>query len=119
MRATVAARVRTRSRDEWVEAFAGLDACFTPVLAPLEAPSHPQHVARGVYTEVGGLTQVGPVPRFSRTPGRIARSGSHPGQDTTELLGAWGFDDQTLGDLLDRGVLQQTPVTEEGDGRAR
>jgi alpha-methylacyl-CoA racemase len=108
MRRRVAERVRTRTRDEWVEAFAALDACFAPVLAPLEAPDHPHHVARGTYTEVGGLTQVAPVPRFSRTPGRLARSGSHPGQETEALLTAWGFDRETLQDLLDRGVVQQS-----------
>ena len=68
----VADRVRTRTRDEWVEAFAGLDACFAPVLGPLEAPGHPHHVARGTYTEVGGLQQVAPMPRFSRTPGGLS-----------------------------------------------
>jgi alpha-methylacyl-CoA racemase len=99
--------VRTRTRDAWVAIFAGLDACFAPVLAPLEAPTHPQHVARGAYVEVGGLAQVAPVPRLSRTPGRVARSGSHPGQDTGDMLGSWGFDEGARADLLERGVIQQ------------
>ena len=107
MRRKVADRVRTRTRDAWVAIFAGLDACFAPVLAPLEAPTHPQHVARGAYVEVGGLAQVAPVPRLSRTPGRVARSGSHPGQDTGDLLGSWGFDEVARADLLERGVVQQ------------
>jgi alpha-methylacyl-CoA racemase len=111
MRQKVADRVRTRTRDDWVKVFADLDACFAPVLAPLEAPQHPHHVARGAYTEVGGLTQVAPVPRFSRTPGQGARPGSHPGQHTSEMLAAWGFDEGTLGDLLSRGVVQQNGET--------
>jgi alpha-methylacyl-CoA racemase len=107
MRRKVADRVRMRSRDEWVATFAGLDACFAPVLQPLEAPHHPQHVARGAYVEVGGLQQVAPVPRLSRTPGSVARPGSHPGQATREVLGSWGFDTAALEDLLARGVVQQ------------
>jgi alpha-methylacyl-CoA racemase len=107
MRDKVAERVRTRTRDEWVATFADLDACFAPVLPPLEAPNHPHHVARGTYAKVGGLIQVAPVPHLSRTPGRIARPGSHPGQDTEEMLTAWGFDDDSLRDLLARGVVQQ------------
>jgi alpha-methylacyl-CoA racemase len=107
MRRRVAERVHTRTRDEWVHTFADLDGCFAPVLSPLDAPDHPHHVARHTFTEVGGLTQVGPMPRLSRTPGRIVRPGSHPGRNTTEQLAAWGFDEATLGDLLDRGVVQQ------------
>jgi alpha-methylacyl-CoA racemase len=111
MRQKVADRVRTRTRDEWVKSFADLDACFAPVLAPLEAFHHPHHVARGAHTEVGGLTQVAPVPHLSRTPGQVARPGSHPGQHTSEMLAEWGFDETTLGDLLDRGVVQQNSDT--------
>jgi len=107
MRRQVADRVRSRTRDAWVATFAGLDACFAPVLAPLEAPAHPQHAARGAYVEVGGLQQVAPVPRLSRTPGRVVRSGSHPGQDTGDMLGSWGFDEGARADLLERGVIQQ------------
>jgi alpha-methylacyl-CoA racemase len=111
MRQKVADRVRTRTRDEWVAVFADLDACFAPVLPPLEAPRHPHHVARGAYTDVGGLTQVAPVPHFSRTPGQVSRPGSHPGQHSAEMLAEWGFDETTLGDLLDRGVVQQNGET--------
>jgi alpha-methylacyl-CoA racemase len=111
MRRKVADRVRTRTREEWVAIFSDLDACFAPVLPPLEAPLHPHHVARGAYTEVGGLTQVAPVPRFSRTPGKVTRPGSHPGQHTTEMLSSWGFDEGTLSDLLQRSVVQQNDET--------
>ena len=47
------------------------------------------------------------MPRLSRTPGRIARPGSHPGRDTTEELAAWGFDEATLlglGDTYERAT---------------
>jgi alpha-methylacyl-CoA racemase len=108
MRAKVADRVRAHTRDEWVATFADLDACFAPVLQPLEARNHPQHAARRAYVEVGGLQQVAPVPRLSRTPGRVVRPGSHPGQHTREMLGSWGFDEIAQEDLLGRGVVQQS-----------
>ena len=79
MRQKVAERVRTRTKDEWVATFAELDACFAPVLPPLDAPQHPQHVARGAYTEVGGLTQVAPVPRLSPHPGKGGPAGQPSG----------------------------------------
>jgi alpha-methylacyl-CoA racemase len=111
LRQKVGERVRTRTRDEWASVFADLDACFAPVLAPLEAFQHPHHVARGAYTEMGGLTQVAPVPHFSRTPGQVARPGSHPGQHTSEMLTSWGFDEESVGELLVRGVVQQNSET--------
>lgn len=56
-----------RPRDEWVTAFAGLDACVTPVLAFGEVPDDPQIAARATVVEHGGVIQATPAPRFSRT----------------------------------------------------
>jgi alpha-methylacyl-CoA racemase len=58
----------SRSRDEWAEEFAGIDACVTPVLTPWEASGHPHNIARGTFTKVAGHVQPAPAPRFSRTP---------------------------------------------------
>ena len=63
--AAITGRMATRSRDEWVAAFAGVDACLTPVLTLEEAPRHEQARARGAFTEVGGVTLPSPAPRFS------------------------------------------------------
>lgn len=105
MRERVAERVRAHDRSHWENVFASLDACFTPVLRPLEATHHPHHAARGTYVEVGGLRQVGPVPRFSRTPGRVTRPGSHPGQGSRVVLEEWGFSDEAVSSLLEQGVV--------------
>lgn len=70
LRATIAARFRTRTRDEWEKEFEGRDACVTPVLTPAEAAYHPHAVARASFVDVDGVVQPGPAPRFSRTPGR-------------------------------------------------
>ena len=42
MRERFAAIFRTRTRDDWVRAAAGRDACLSPVLTIDEAPQHPQ-----------------------------------------------------------------------------
>ncbi|MBE0548658.1 MAG: CoA transferase, partial [Rubrivivax sp.] len=57
----------TRTRAQWCALLEGSDACFAPVLAPLEAPQHAQHAARGAFVEIDGITQPAPVPRFSAT----------------------------------------------------
>ena len=62
---------RTKTVDEWCALLEGTDACFAPVVALKDASDHPHMAQRGVYVEHGGLKQVAPVPRFSRTPGAI------------------------------------------------
>lgn len=87
----VAAVVRTRTRDEWEAAFAGVDACVAPVLEPGEAPEHPHNQARGTFLEVNGVPQPAPAPRFSRTPGTVDALPCHPGQHTEEILEELGL----------------------------
>jgi alpha-methylacyl-CoA racemase len=68
MKERLAAIFRTRTRDEWVAAFAGREVCFAPVLRMREAPTHPHNVARGVFVDIDGVPPPAPAPRFSRTP---------------------------------------------------
>ena len=63
----IAAVFAERSRDAWAEAFAGSDACVTPVLTPGEAVLHPANQARHAHLDVSGQWQPAPAPRF-RTP---------------------------------------------------
>ena len=69
----------------------GTDACFAPVLEPDEAPDHPHNRARGTFTEVAGVVQPAPAPRFSRTVPEVAGPPPGPGQHTDEALADWGF----------------------------
>lgn len=68
MRAAFAARIATKTRDEWDAVFAGTDACVAPVLSLAEAPAHPHNAARGAFGETGGALQPAAAPRFSHTP---------------------------------------------------
>jgi len=62
---------KTKTRDEWCALLEGSDVCFAPVLEFEEATEHPHMRARNVFVREFGLTQPGPAPRFSRTPGAI------------------------------------------------
>jgi alpha-methylacyl-CoA racemase len=74
LRERIAATVRTRTRDGWVEHFEPLEACIAPALRPEEAPSHPHAVARAMFvTDPDGRPEPAPAPRFSRTPGSVRR----------------------------------------------
>jgi alpha-methylacyl-CoA racemase len=78
----------SRTRDEWAAIFAGLDACTTPVLSWSEAPDHPQITARQTLITANGVTQVAPVPRFSRTSAQLPGPMSDA-VDVGEVLDDW------------------------------
>jgi alpha-methylacyl-CoA racemase len=100
-----AALFRTRTRDDWCALLEGTDACFAPVLDMAEAPRHPHNRARGTFTEVDGVTQPRPAPRFSRTaPGEVTPP-STPGQDSSAILEAWGFTTASIESLKSAGVI--------------
>ncbi len=101
----VAAVVRTKTRDEWDAILEGSDVCYAPVLTAAEAAGHHHNVARGTFIEVGGITQPGPAPRLSRTPGEVHRPPAHAGQHTDELLAEAGFTDDEVAALRDSGAV--------------
>ncbi|MFE2040647.1 CaiB/BaiF CoA transferase family protein [Streptomyces sp. NPDC059477] len=90
LRALVAARFRTRTRDAWTAVFEGTDACVAPVLSLREAPGHPHLAARGTFTDHAGITQPAPAPRFSATPTALRGGPARPGADTSEVERDWG-----------------------------
>ena len=79
----------TRSRDEWVSAMAGREACFAPVLDIDEAPQHPHMRARAVHQRFDEVIHPSPAPRFSRTPASLRRPAPRPGEQTFEVLNDW------------------------------
>lgn len=89
LREQVAARFKTRTREEWTEVFAVSDACAAPVLSLREAPAHPHLAARGTFTEHAGIVQPAPAPRFSATPGSVRRPPALPGAHTAEVAHDW------------------------------
>ncbi|MFJ3669900.1 CaiB/BaiF CoA transferase family protein [Streptomyces sp. NPDC090106] len=97
LREAVAARFRSRTRDEWTAVFDGTDACVAPVLSLTEAPHHPHLAARGTFTDHGGITQPAPAPRFSATPTTVRTGPARPGADTAEVAHDWDVPDLTKG----------------------
>ncbi len=90
MRARFAEVFLTRTRDEWAGVFAGSDGCVAPVLSPAEAPGHPYNVSRGTFTDVGGLVQPAPAPRFGRSAAESPSPPPRPGADTDAVLADLG-----------------------------
>lgn len=90
---------QTKTRDEWCSLLDGVDACFSPVLTPAEAIHHPHNVARQTFTDVDGIVQPAPAPRFSRTPGCIQAPPAKPGEHTALALSNWGFTESEVAAL--------------------
>jgi alpha-methylacyl-CoA racemase len=106
LRRIIGDAVRSRTQAEWVEVFAGTDACVAPVLPMTEAFEHPHLVARETFVARDGMTQPAPAPRFSRTsPTLTTPPPATAGQDTRGALTAWGITD--VDRLLESGAAVQ------------
>jgi alpha-methylacyl-CoA racemase len=95
-----------KTRAEWEAIFEGSDACAAPVLSPDEAPEHPHNRFRQTFTEVAGVVQPSPSPRFVGTPGSIRRPPPNPGQHADEALTDWGLAPSEIGDLRQSGAIR-------------
>jgi alpha-methylacyl-CoA racemase len=105
-RAEIAAAFAQRDRAEWLERFAGVDACVAPVLKLSEAPRHPHNAERSTFIELDGVVQPGPAPRYSASPTDAPRPPRRGGEDGGAILAELGFPESDIAVLRDRKVLQ-------------
>ncbi|MYG12048.1 MAG: CoA transferase [Gammaproteobacteria bacterium] len=103
--AVLARLFRSRTREEWTQAFDGTDACFAPVLSLMEAAAHPHSKARNSYLTVDDVLQPAPAPRFSRTPSQIQCAPSEPGGNAEDSLADWGLTDAEIERLHRQGIV--------------
>jgi len=106
-KARLAAVFKGRPLAEWCELLEGTNTCFAPVLTLAEAPAHPHNVAHGTFTVVDGVVQPAPAPHFSRTPAQAPDLPGAPGQQTTDVLLDWGFNDAEVDALLTTRAVAQ------------
>jgi alpha-methylacyl-CoA racemase len=102
----LAAIFATRTRAHWCELLEGSDACFAPVLAPLEAPKHPHNRARSTFIDVAGVVQPAPAPRFSATPAALPRAPHTADDGALDQVRRWGIAAPELDALVQRGVVR-------------
>lgn len=80
---------RSRTTAEWTARLEGTDACCAPVLTLSEALRHPHLVSRGTFTDLDGIAQPAPAPRFSRTPSRIQGAAPAYASTVDGVLARW------------------------------
>jgi crotonobetainyl-CoA:carnitine CoA-transferase CaiB-like acyl-CoA transferase len=104
-------KFKQKTRAEWMELFAGEDACVSPVLDMAETARDPQVLHRGMVLEVedeklGAMRTLGIPFKFSLTPGEIRRSAPTLGEHTAEVLQMLGCPADEIGKLKERGVVR-------------
>jgi crotonobetainyl-CoA:carnitine CoA-transferase CaiB-like acyl-CoA transferase len=101
---------KTRTRDEWVKHFEGVNACFTPVNSTGDAAEDPQMQAREMVVEVdhpvqGRIRTLGSMLKLDDTPLEIREWMLGPGQHTDEILDEHGFSAGEIAELRERGAV--------------
>lgn len=105
LREELAAKFKTRTRDEWVSLLQDTDVCFAPVLDFDEARSHPHLSARGTLIEVDGVVQPAPGPRFSRTPAARPQAPSEPSVAGAQAALAGWLDESAIQNYLQQNTF--------------
>jgi len=85
LRELFATVIAGRTRDQWWDTFCGTDACVAPVLDWQEAVADEHNSDRGVFTDVGGVLQPGPAPRFGTTVADAPRPAPAHGGSGAEI----------------------------------
>ena len=92
---------RTRTREEWTEGLAGVDACCEPVYNVGEALVSAPVRALGMLTGEGLLPPVCLSAWVSRPPAPAPALGQH----TAEILAELGYDEAAVAALQEQGVV--------------
>ena len=80
---------KTRTCDEWIAVFDGVDACVTPVLSLADALDHPHHRARGSFVTIDGVAQPMPAPRFDRSQPAMPTGAAKDPTEWESVLREW------------------------------
>lgn len=106
-------RIATRTSAEWLKLFAENDIWAGPVYGYEELVNDPQIQHNGTFIEYdhpteGRIKAPGFPIKFSKSPASIQRGAPLAGEHTREILKEAGYNDDTIGTLLAKGVLHET-----------
>jgi len=96
---------RNKPRAHWVEAFADIDGCGSPVLELDELAGDAHLRERGTIRRDGDQLSAAPAPRLSRSPGRSRPTPARRGADTGAVLTEAGFTADELTELAAAGTI--------------
>ena len=88
--------ILTKTRDDWAAIFDDTDGCVTPVLSISEAPLNEHNVQRNTYTNLDGVIQPNPSPRFSKSVLGIKHNSKEKGADSSKLIEKYNLDPEAF-----------------------
>jgi crotonobetainyl-CoA:carnitine CoA-transferase CaiB-like acyl-CoA transferase len=101
---------RTKTADEWLAAFEGVDTCLALVKDIAEMIDDPQVKNRGLIAEIehptsGRIKQIAPTVKLSATPGEMRSPPPLLGEHTSEVMKELGYTDDMINKLSRDGVV--------------
>ncbi|HZS48602.1 MAG TPA: CaiB/BaiF CoA-transferase family protein [Blastocatellia bacterium] len=97
----------SKTQSEWVEVFAGHDACCEPVLTFGEVVDHPNTKARKmIINDTSGQPHLASAIKFSNVGLSAPRPSPRLGEHTQEILKEFGFSQDEEKHLAKRGITQ-------------
>jgi crotonobetainyl-CoA:carnitine CoA-transferase CaiB-like acyl-CoA transferase len=111
LKAELAGEFKKKTRAEWEQVFAQVDACVEPVLSVAEMVEHPVTLAREMVVEVptregNKHKQIGSPYKMSETPVEYNFAGVAPGTDTDEVLADAGYSEAEIKELRSKGAVR-------------
>lgn len=104
--------LESKSRDQWVEYFAGDDICFAPVLSLQEMSEHPQIKDRNMVVTIDNFQDSGTrlvVPgvaiKLSDTPGVVKTVYARVGENTEEILQSLGYEADAIAEFEENHIV--------------
>lgn len=105
LRQRVAEIFRNKPRAHWVEVFAEIDGCGSPVLELDELAHDPHLRERATIRSDGDGLSAAPAPRLSRSPSQPRPAPARRGADTRAVLTEAGFSAAELTELSAAGTI--------------
>ena len=92
----IATKIKSQSRDHWVEIFSDTDGCVTPVLNMEEAQEHEHNISRVSFVNLEGFNQPAPAPRFSNDTLSIKHNAKEIGSDIDDICDEFNLDKEAF-----------------------
>ena len=92
----IATKIKSQSRDHWVEIFSDTDGCVTPLLNMDEAQEHKHNISRESFINLEGFNQPAPAPRFSNDTLSIKHNAKEIGSDIDNICDEFNLDTEAF-----------------------